>query len=138
MSPESRKPKVLVCDDDATFRLAVRTALGAQHDCAAASNGDEALAIIQSRAIDVLLLDVSMRTENEGLEYISKIKAADPDVEIVMSSGRTDFETVRVAMREGARDYVPKDFDPDGLRHVIRRVLDHRKLLLRSGQQDQE
>lgn len=133
-----RTPTILICDDDSVFHLAVKHALKTKYNCLSAYNGDEALAIIRKNAIDVLLLDVQMRTPDEGLQYLPRIKEADPDLAIVMSSGMTDFHTVKEAMRLGATDYVPKDFDPNDLGHTIAQVLERRALLQRRSQQNFE
>lgn len=129
---------VLICDDDATFHLAVKHCLKGRFECKSAYNSDEALAIIRNTPIDILLLDIQMRSADEGLRYLPRFKEADSDLAIVMSSGMTDFQTVREAMRLGALDYVPKDFDPNDLHHTLAQVLERRALLRRREQQNFE
>ena len=129
-----RLPLILICDDDLTFHLAVKHATKGKYDCRSAHNGDEALTIIQKYPIDLVLLDVQMRTKDEGLRYIPLLKDADEDLSIIMISGLTDFATVREAMRLGACDYVPKDFDPNELLHTVAKVLERSSLLKRNQQ----
>ncbi len=133
-----RLPQLLICDDDSLFHLAVKHALKGQFDCKSSYNGDEAITILRNEAVDVVLLDVQMRTPDEGLRYLPKIKAAEPDAAIVMSSGATAFDIVREAMRLGASDYVPKDFDPNDLMHTLANVLETRSLKRRREQQNFE
>ncbi len=130
--------QILICDDDASFQLAVKHLLKSKHECRTAYNADEALAVIRNHPIDVLLLDVQMRTPDEGLKYLPALRDADPRLAIVMSTANRDFATVREAMRLGANDFVPKDFDPEELIHTIDRVLERRRLAKRNEQQDFE
>ncbi len=131
-------PMILICDDDATFHLAVKHAVKGRLECRSAYHGDEALAIVRHQPVDLVLLDIQMRTPDEGLRYIEKLRELDPDLAIVMSSGLTDFQSVREAMRLGATDYVPKDFEVEELLLTINRTLDRRKLILRRSQLDYE
>ena len=133
-----RETKVLICDDDSLYHLAIKQALKGKFDCRSAYNGDEALTILRKYPIDVLLLDVQMRTLDEGLRYLPRFRELDNDLAVVMISGMTDFQTVREAMRLGASDYIPKDFDPNDLAHTIGLVLDRRRLIQRQGQQNFE
>jgi DNA-binding NtrC family response regulator len=134
----SRQPQILICDDDSTFHQAVKLALKGKCDCRSAYNSDEAKVILARNSIDLILLDVAMRTPDEGLSAIKTLNGIDPMVSIVMSSGRSDFETVREAMRAGAHDYIVKDFEPDSLWHVLNRVLETKKLRQRTEQQNFE
>lgn len=131
-------PQLLICDDDSLFHLAVKQAVKGKFQCRTAYNVDEALVVVKNNPIDLVLLDVEMRTPDEGLRGIPKLLETDPDLAIVMSSGRKDFETVREAMRSGASDYVPKDFLPEDLIHVLTRAGERRALLQRHEQQNFE
>src|SRR5262245_61025583 len=110
-------PQILICDDDSMIHLSIKHALQGRFECRSAYNGDEAAAILRSHAFDAILLDIQMRTADEGLKLLPKLREADTDVAIVMISGMTDFATVREAMRLGASDYVPKDSNPEELKH---------------------
>lgn len=133
-----RTPLLLICDDDPTIHLAIKHSLKGKFDCRSARNTDEARLILQKNRADLLLLDIQMRTPDEGLEAIPIFRELDPEMAIVMSSGRTDFNAVRESMRQGAVDFVPKDFDPEALLHVLSRVLERKSLLKRQEQQSFE
>ncbi|OFZ53225.1 MAG: hypothetical protein A2428_06190 [Bdellovibrionales bacterium RIFOXYC1_FULL_54_43] len=133
-----RPPQVLICDDDQLFHLAVKQSLKNVYACRSAYNTDEAIAILSKNPFDAILLDIQMRTSDEGLRAISRLKECDPDIAIIMSSGLTDFNAVREAMRLGATDYVVKDFEQNELTHVISRALERRSLLQRREQQNFE
>ncbi len=120
---------ILICDDDSTFQLATKLVLTKQagHRCHTAKNTDEAWVILKKQKIDVLLLDIEMRTHEEGLEFLPRVRELDPDLPIIMSSGKTDLESVRRALREGAWDYSPKGASPDDLLHSVSQALQHLK-----------
>jgi DNA-binding NtrC family response regulator len=95
-------------------------------------------AILKNTYVDLVLLDMEMRTPSEGIETIPKILEAQPDAVIIFFSGKTGFEYVRSAMQKGAYDYVPKDSGPDELRHVFSKALEHRKLKTQKQQTQHE
>jgi two-component system response regulator AtoC len=136
--PPTGKPQILICDDDSLYHMALKVALKGKFDCRSAYNTDEAIAILKKNSIDILLLDVQMRTPEEGLEALPKIKELDPELSVLMISGTTEFEVVREAMRLGAVDYIPKDFDTNDLVHTLEQALERNKLLKRQEQQNYE
>ena len=131
-------PHILICDDDPLIHLAVKGILKGQFECRSAHHVDEALVIIRKHPVDLLLLDIQIRTENEGLLALPIIHETDPELPIVMMSGLTDFRAVREAMRLGASDYVAKDLEQNDLAHVLTRTLERKNLLKRNAQQNQE
>jgi DNA-binding NtrC family response regulator len=131
-------PQVLICDDDQTFHLAVKYCLKGKYDCKSVQNGDEALLLLRKEPFDLVLLDIQMRTPTEGLDYLPRIKEAQEEADVIMTSALSDFSTVREAMRRGATDYVPKDFDPTELAITIERVTERRRLLRRREQSSSE
>ncbi|MGK5081815.1 sigma-54 dependent transcriptional regulator [Bdellovibrionota bacterium FG-1] len=133
-----RLPLILICDDDSVFHLAIKQAVRGHFECKSAYNTDEALAIVRKHPIDVLLLDIQMRSPAEGMQSIRKFLEIDPELSIAMSSGITDYTTVRDAMILGASDYIGKELNSDALIHRIRNLLEKRQLLRRKGQQNFE
>jgi two-component system nitrogen regulation response regulator NtrX len=134
----NQAPTVLICDDDDTFHLAVKYALKNQFRCLSAKNGDEALVLLKKTSFDLVLLDIQMRTSDEGLRYLPKFLEIDPELSVIVASGVTDFNTVREAMKRGAADYVPKDFNIDDLGHTLHLALERRQLLKEKEQKDFE
>lgn len=117
------KKQILICDDDQNFQLALKHALKSQYECKTARNGDEALIILKNTNIDLILLDVQMRTKDEGLKFIPLLREADQNVPIIVLSGLKDYETVKEAFKRGALDFISKDFDPEELLLTIKRTL---------------
>ena len=118
--------RVLVVDDEASFREGLRVALsGEGFDVALAEDGDEALARYQADQPDIILLDV-MLPKMSGIDVCRTIRA-ESDVPIIMvSAKREEIDTV-VALEVGADDYVAK---PYRVRELIARM---RTVLRRSG-----
>jgi two-component system response regulator AtoC len=74
-------------------------------------------AVKQGDPPDVVLLDVMMPGLN-GIETLRALKAAKPDLQVVMLSGREQASTIVEAVRLGAADYVIKPDDPEGLGEI--------------------
>ncbi|MBN21158.1 MAG: hypothetical protein CL678_07710 [Bdellovibrionaceae bacterium] len=130
----STKPQVLIIDDDELFHMAVKQVLKNHYESHSAFHTDEAKIILKKKRIDLILLDVQMRTPTEGIEFISVLREQYPEILIVMSSGNTDVDTVKTAILKGAHDYVAKDFEPDDLIHTLSKNLNHAKLKERNQQ----
>ena len=131
-------PRVLICDDDRTIHLALKSALGQNFDFKSAYHGDEALLILKKNQIDLVLLDMEMRTPSEGLDFIPGIREIQSDAKIIIFSGRTDFELVRSAMKLGAHDYIAKDSGAAALEHVFNKALEHKGLQTKQIQLQRE
>ena len=77
-------------------------------EVATALNGDDALKRLAHEKPDIVILDVMMRTEDEGVRYLPKIKAALPSVKVLMVTGVEDEKVVEETMKLGADDYITK------------------------------
>ena len=86
-----------------------------------ASGPAKAFAIIEKQKIDIVILDVKL-PKMSGLEVLKKIKAKNPDIEVIMISGHGDMSTVIEAMRFGATDYFAKPFRLVDIQNSIMRT----------------
>jgi DNA-binding NtrC family response regulator len=114
-----KKPYVAVVDDDSGFANYLKTFLSLRgYETRSYSRGDEMIASVkQGDPPDVVLLDVMMPGLN-GIETLRALKAAKPDLQVVMLSGREHASTIVEAVRLGAADYVVKPDDPEGLGEI--------------------
>jgi DNA-binding NtrC family response regulator len=114
-----KKPYVAIVDDDSAFANYLRTFLSLRgYDTRAYARGDELLASVkQGDPPDIVLLDVMMPGMN-GLETLRALKAAKPEMQAIMLSGREHASTIVEAVRLGAADYVVKPDDPEGLGEI--------------------
>ena len=115
--------RVLVVDDSKTIRGVIKKTLTAAgftvDDLFEAENGQEALDIVRSNSVDVVLSDLHMPVM-DGLEFLRNLKQEDnvPSCFIMVTTeGRK--EQLREAISLGARGYVTKPFQPEALRKIL-------------------
>jgi DNA-binding response OmpR family regulator len=116
---------IVVADDDPTVVSLVKMRLGMAHyTVVTAGDGDQALAMVQTREPVAVILDVQM-PGGGGLSVLSRIKA-DPKTSglpVMMLTGERNAETVMQAMDAGADDYMVKPFMPDLLLERVSRLV---------------
>jgi len=103
--------RVLLVDDHALVRAGIRSLLQELPDVevvAEASDGAQALQIVQREQPDVVLMDIAMKGMN-GLEAAAKLRERQPGVKVVILSMHTSEEYVLLALRAGAAAYLIKD-----------------------------
>ena len=86
-----------------------------------AQNGDECKALVQKTQPDILLLDIQMRTNDEGLEVIKDLLEIKPDLKIIMLTAHRVEDYVFRAFSSGAVDFLYKTAE-DG--EIVSKVLD--------------
>ena len=115
------RPVVLAVDDDSRVLDVYQAILEARYEVLTAANGRAALEILQSRTVDVVLLDMLMPGLN-GLGVLEALKRLGIETNVVMVSGANDTLSAFEALRLGASDYLSKPFDVGHLHQVIRRL----------------
>jgi DNA-binding NarL/FixJ family response regulator len=116
--------RVLVVDDHAVVREGLRQVLSADEGFAVAgeaATGAEALALADTCAADVVLLDLTMPGMS-GLDVAARLRQRRPEQKILVLSMHDQDEYVVAAVRGGAHGYVLKDAAPAELRAAIRAV----------------
>jgi DNA-binding NarL/FixJ family response regulator len=115
--------RTLIVDDHALFRDGVASLLLAWgHEVVGqASNGREAIDLVEATAPDVVLMDVRM-PEVSGLEATAQIKARHPEVAIVMLTVSEDEADLFRAIKAGAQGYLTKNLEAPQLRSMLESV----------------
>ncbi|MHB8898996.1 MAG: response regulator [Thermoguttaceae bacterium] len=113
--------KVLVVDDHAAMRQMLATVLAGQYELAAASSGDEALAVADAFGPDIVLLDIMM-SGLDGHETCRRLKRATSLAgvpQVIMISAHSSREEQVRAFEAGADDYLVKPVDQYELRSRV-------------------
>ncbi|MBI5441667.1 MAG: sigma-54-dependent Fis family transcriptional regulator [Deltaproteobacteria bacterium] len=120
--------RVLIIDDERNIRTTLAACLEAT-GCTVtqAPNREAALAAVRSGPLDLAFLDLRLGTE-QGMDLLPELLAESPDLEVVVITAYGTIQTAVEAMRRGARDYLPKPFEPSQVRHIVDRVVSLRGL----------
>lgn len=121
---------ILIVDDAAAVRRLLSRRMAEEgYRCEEASTGDEALIKIRSNPVHLVILDIKMPGRS-GIELLPEIKAAHPDIAVIMATAVNDISTAVQCMKQGAYDYITKPFNLDEVVLSIERALEKRKLEL--------
>ncbi|MDX1389077.1 MAG: response regulator, partial [Acidobacteriota bacterium] len=133
--------RVLVVDDERSVRDVLGDGLEMMgYEVVVASSPDEALeAVHEHPEIRLVLSDIDM-PGGSGLDLLKRVKAYNPDVDVIMVTGIVDADTAINTIRDGASDYVTKPFNLQEVAIVVERTLEKRQLILenRAYQQNLE
>ena len=106
---DNKKPKLLVVDNEIDICNFIKSFFGMRgYEVFTALDGDEALDKMSDDQPDLVILDVTMRRVNEGLEYLPQMKKRFPQTKVIMVTGVEDTDTIEEARKLGADDYITK------------------------------
>ena len=115
--------RVLLVDDEPEILEVLRVVLTAGgHEAIVASGGEEALALLDEQAFDLLITDVRMKPV-DGFELVERVRKAHPDMPFMMVTAFYANEARRKAEELGAVAYLKKPFDVDELLRLANSVL---------------
>jgi len=117
---------ILVVDDERFFREAITDILAAEDfDCVSCEDGEGALKLIATREFGLAIVDICLPAV-DGIEILRQLRAAQPEIRVIMLSSALDQERVLEALRSGASDYLAKPLHDEELVLAVRRALhDH-------------
>lgn len=119
-----RTVRVGIADDHPITRAALRAYLDEQDGIrvvAEASSGREAIDLVRTQIVDVLLLDLDMPGQS-GIDALTMIKAKAEHVAVVVLSGYPEHQYAVPLIRNGASGYLNKACEPSDITAAIRRV----------------
>jgi DNA-binding NtrC family response regulator len=117
------QPSLLVVDDEAGVRESLRLIFGKDFQIREAKSSEEAVRAVKEEQPDIILLDILM-PGSDGLEILKRIKAIDPEGQVIMLTALNTARTAFTAKETGAFDYVTKPFDVDALRLRVEHALE--------------
>jgi DNA-binding NtrC family response regulator len=124
------EPRILIVDDEPDMvDNCARILRRAGHRCLTATDPHRALALLESERPDLLLTDLKM-PEIDGLALLHRARELDPALPVVVITAFATIESAVAAIKEGAFDYLPKNFSVDQLALVVERALRQRRLAL--------
>lgn len=127
---EGTGTRVLLVDDEEKFLEVLSQRLGTRGiDASTATSGEEALVKIKNKNFDVIILDVMMPGIG-GIESLKRIRQENPEVQIIMLTGKSSIEKAVTAMKEGAIDFLEKPADIDKLLEKIENARQKKTLLV--------
>jgi two-component system nitrogen regulation response regulator NtrX len=121
-------PTILAVDDEATILQSLSGILSDEgFEVLTASNGYEALKIIEEESPDLVLLDIWM-PGIDGIETLQEIKRTNPFLQVVIISGHGTIETAVKATKLGAYDFIEKPLSIEKVVVTINNALNFRQL----------
>ena len=117
---------ILIVDDTELNIEILMTLLGEKYDLLGATNGEDALEMVEEEKIDLILLDIMM-PDMDGYEVCSKLKAnpKSAHIPVIFITAKTDEDSIEKAYSIGGVDYITKPFRS---REVFSRISNHLKL----------
>jgi|GEM_PF-1846741 len=115
---------ILLVDDDPAQRSlgeTILTTLGYRLESVA--SGQEAVAFLTDRAVDLVLLDMIMDPEMDGLDTYQRILEVRPTQKVIIVSGYSETDRIKKAMELGVRNYIKKPYGLEELTAMINKVL---------------
>jgi two-component system response regulator HydG len=121
--------RLLVVDDEPAHRDSLRRIFErAGHEVTLARDGDEALALLQSVPVDVVLTDLVM-PRTDGMAVLAATRQLRPQADVVLMTAYGNVENAVLAMRKGAADFLAKPTRRGELLACIDRVLERQRLV---------
>ena len=120
--------KLLVVEDNIELLMLMNQLLSTKYHVETATNGKEAMEIIQKEELDIIISDVMMPVM-DGLELTKKIKA-DPNFQhlpVILLTAKTQEEDRAEALQIGADSYVTKPFKLSDLELRINNIVENRQ-----------
>src|ERR1017187_5751323 len=120
----SRRLLILLLEDQALVRAGMKALIQISEPLATireASSYEGAVEAIKNTNFDIAFLDIDLKEQHTGLDFLRYMRSRDLDTRAIMLSGRVEKETVMTCIEAGASGYILKDMESDGL---FRKALD--------------
>jgi len=118
--------RILVVDDDLGMRDLLEIMLTQEgHEVACSGAPEKALQRFRKDRFDLVITDLKM-PKMDGIEFLRQVKELSPETQVILITAFASGDTALSAMKEGAYDYIEKDFDIDDLKRIVQEALGKR------------
>jgi len=122
--------RILIVDDEEIIRDSLSYILKSEnYEVEEADDGDTALEIISQKSFDLVITDIKM-PKMDGISLLKKISNLQPETFFIIITAFASTETAINALRLGAYDYITKPLEFDDVLFKIKKLFNHKKLLL--------
>ncbi len=119
----SDQSQILVVDDEAGPRESLKIILKSEFGVTTTDRGTSALELLRETPFDVVLLDLTMPEDLSGTDTLKAIRQSGVDVEVIVITGQGALDTAVDCLRLGARDYIAKPYQAEGVRAAVQSAL---------------
>ncbi|HEV2348600.1 MAG TPA: sigma-54 dependent transcriptional regulator [Terriglobia bacterium] len=121
---------ILVVDDDRVTRDLLQEVLSEEgYQVMTSGSGEEALEIGKQECFDVIISDMKLGSELNGLDVLRAYKSVQPESEVILITAFGSMETAIEAVKAGAFDYLSKPFKIEEVVLHVQRALNNRNLI---------
>ena len=122
-----QKRTLLIVDDEEGPRQSLRVVFKDEYNLLMANDGARAVELARQNKIDVCITDIRMAGMS-GVELLEHLKAVDAGIEVIMLTAYETVDTLRLALRLGACDYLNKPFEIPIMRKAVANAMERRSL----------
>ncbi len=116
--------KLMLVDDEEDIRRFLGLTLGdLGYDVVTASNGREALELLESSGVEIVLTDIKMPVM-DGIQLLKEVKSEYPETEVIMLTGHGDLDLAIESLKFDAADFITKPINDEVLEISLDRVLE--------------
>ncbi len=120
--------RILIVDDDKVSLLMLKKHLLKQgHEVFSAANGFDALSLLETETVDLVISDLIM-PKMDGVQFMHSAKEKYPTLPFIFCTAHGSIESAVSAIKEGALDYLEKPYHLQALDVVLQRSLEFRRL----------
>ena len=113
----------MVDDDPAQRTLGENILSTLGYKIESVASGERAVAYLKKKAVDLVLLDMIMEPDMDGLDTYRQIVKTHPDQKVIIVSGYSENDRIKEAMDLGVRSYIKKPYGLDEIVTMVHKVL---------------
>ncbi|MGE0191661.1 MAG: sigma-54-dependent transcriptional regulator [Planctomycetota bacterium] len=111
--------RILIVEDEPNARVTLGEVFADEHEVVLAEDVDEALERFRAQPPNLVLTDILLPGERDGLDLLKEVRRQRPDVPVIVMTAYGSVERAVRAMRDGAHDFLEKPIDLRRLRQLV-------------------